>query len=91
MEGSPATRKSLIQWKEVISGAKLAAYQYNVHTMLNAMQKAYKEIINNDEQHSDYMIHLFAALLSSSHEVFNHYTQGFKNQWEDNDAMITHE
>ena len=37
------------------------------------------------------MIHLFAALLSSSHEVFNHYTQGFKNNWEDNDAMITHE
>ena len=80
MEASPATRTSLIQWKEVISGAKLAAYQYNVHTMLNAMQKAYEEIINNDKQHSDYMIHLFAALLSSSHEVFNHYTQGFKNK-----------
>ena len=55
------------------------------------MQKAYEEIINNDEQHSDYMIHLFAALLSSSHEVFNHYTQNFKNKWEDNDALITHE
>ena len=36
------------------------------------------------------MIHLFAALLSSSHEVFNYYTQGFNNKWEDNDALITH-
>ena len=90
-EASPATRTSLIHWKEIISGAKLGAYQNNVHTMLNAMQKAYEEIINNDEQHSDYMIHLFAALLSSSHEVFNHYTQNFKNKWEANDSMITHE
>ena len=91
MEANPATRTSLIAWKEVISGAKLAAYQYNVHTMLNAMQKAYEEIINNDEQHSDYMIHLFNTLLSSTHEVFNHYTQNFKNRWEDSDALITHE
>ena len=37
------------------------------------------------------MIHLFNALLSSTHEVFNHYTQNFKNRWEDSDALITHE
>ena len=91
MEANPATRTSLIMWKEVISGAKLSAYQNNVHYMLNAMQKAYEEIINNDEQHSDYMIHLFNALLSSVHEVFNYYIQNFKNRWEDSDALITHE
>ena len=91
MEANPATRTSLIMWKEIISGAKLSAYQNNVHYMLNAMQKAYEEIINNDEQHSDYMIHLFNALLSSIHEVFNHYIQNFKNRWEDSDALITHE
>ena len=67
-------------WKWVISGVKLAAYQYSVHTMMNAMQKAYEKIINIDEQHNDSMIYLFAAMLSFSHDIFNHYTQGFKNK-----------
>ena len=57
--------------------------------MLNAQEKAFNTIIDNNGTHDDFMIHLFNSLLSSKNRIFCDYIQGFKNRWEEDDDEIT--
>ena len=83
------TRIYLQSHKDIISKAKLAGYGNDVNSMLNAKEKSFDTIIDNNGTHDDFMIHLFNSLLSSKSRIFCDYIQGFKNRWEEDDDEIT--
>ena len=79
---NPSTRVSVSGLKIRISKATLAAFDHNVIDMLNDMASHYARIVELGGSHEDYLLHLFAALLTTTNEVFQQFIQAEKKKWE---------
>jgi hypothetical protein len=79
---NPSTRVGVSGLKLLISKATLAAFGHNVIDMLNDMASNYARILELGGSHEDYLLHLFAALLTTNNEIFQQFIQAEKNKWE---------
>ena len=79
---NPSTRVSVSGLKIKISKATLVAFGHNVIDMLNDMASHYARILELGGTHEDYLLHLFAALLTTTNEIFQQFIQAEKNKWE---------
>jgi hypothetical protein len=79
---NPSTRVGVSGLKQLISKATLAAFGHNVIDMLNDMASNYARILELGGSHEDYLLHLFAALLTTNNEIFQQFIQAEKNRWE---------
>ena len=58
--------------------ATLIKHNKNIQDMIDFMEANYEEILAHNFNHSDYMMHLFDALLTSKKDVFRSMTQCLK-------------
>ena len=79
---NPDTRVGVHDLKRKIQAARLSAHGHNVKAMLDDMAQNYRQILEADQTHDDFLYNLFDALLSSKNSVFNNYIQHEKNLWE---------
>ena len=85
---NPSTRVGVSGLKLLISSATLAAFNHNVISLLNDMATNYARIVELGGSHEDYLLHIFAALLTTTNEIFRQFIQAEKNKWELGEAYL---
>lgn len=79
---NPSTRVGISDLSLQIQEARMNKFNNNVVMMLDHMNNNYQQIEAMNEQHPNYIMHLFHALLSAKNEIFVNYVQTIKDNWE---------
>ena len=87
---TPHVRVGVSDLKKKLRNARLPNFNHSVPELTDFMQSQYDEIIEKGRTHDDYVLDLFAALLSGKNDKFNTAIEAEQRRWERGDT-ISHE
>ena len=79
---NPTTRVGVSDYKERISSARMNKFNHDLIKMLDEMESNYNKILELGQQHEDWTLHVFNAMISAKNRVFTDYIQRKKDEWE---------
>ena len=79
---NPLTRLGVSDLKTLICLTKFVHYQYNFVDMCDSIMSNYELIKERGGHHDDIVLDLSDSLLSGKNDVFNHFIERSKDNWE---------
>ena len=77
-----STRVGVSELKEDLRRATCAKHKHNMKKLTDYMGKKYKEILDRNHTHEDYLLDLFNALVTVPNESFKSFVRAERQQWE---------
>ncbi len=87
---TPHVRVGVSDLKKKLRNARLPNFNHSVPELTDFMQSQYDEIVEKGRTHDDYVLDLFAALLSGKNDKFNTAIEAEQRRWERGET-ISHE
>ena len=79
---NPSTRVGVAELKENLRSATSAKFQHNVKDLTDYMSKNYRDIIDKNQTHEDYILDLFTSLETVPNPDFKLYISEERRAWE---------
>ena len=87
----PSLRTGVSDLKTKLRNSKLSTFNHDVVKMTDKMKTTYNDILKHGQNHDDYILDLFSALLTSNNETFHDFITREQDRYEIGEDILPEE